>query len=315
MNITLDKNGWTVIVRDFDISKATKHDIDILGCLVASQTLVIIKGPQNLTIEQEERIAKSFGITVDQLPPSETFYFPQYHQMVKEGTHPFIIPGSTIINRVSAQKDDKGRVGLFGNLKVHGWHCNKIGYPGRRGIVWLRGMYGTKGSETWFTNHIAAYQDMPTKLKERLQGLHIIYKAGAASALQASMEKTVDKVIKYDGMTEAEKNYRPPVIHTAKSGITGLSLSWAQFGKFEELSQKKSDILLAEVKDFVLGNPKYMYKFNWEDGDLLLADQWFGVHMRPEFHGMENRLLHRIETDYDHIDFSKMPQALQLLQI
>jgi hypothetical protein len=43
-------------------------------------------------------------------------------------------------------------------------------------------------------------------------------------------------------------------------------------------------------------------------------EQWLGVHRRPAFAGMKNRVLNRIETNFDHIDFSKMAEALELVK-
>ena len=43
MKATLHENGWTVFLTDFDFKTATKEEIDLIGCLVATNTLVIAR--------------------------------------------------------------------------------------------------------------------------------------------------------------------------------------------------------------------------------------------------------------------------------
>ena len=46
-----------------------------------------------------------------------------------------------------------------------------------------------------------------------------------------------------------------------------------------------------------------MYHHDWQDGDVLLSEQWLGIHKRWKFEGIIERTLHRIESDFTHIKF------------
>ena len=48
---------------------------------------------------------------------------------------------------------------------------------------------------------------------------------------------------------------------------------------------------------------KYSYTHNWDDGDVLVWDNWTGLHKRPAFAGMPDRLLHRMQFGIDNIKF------------
>jgi alpha-ketoglutarate-dependent taurine dioxygenase len=50
-------------------------------------------------------------------------------------------------------------------------------------------------------------------------------------------------------------------------------------------------------------NEKYAYHHDWEDGDIVMADQMSGMHKRWAFELMHERLLHRIGFNYDKIKF------------
>jgi alpha-ketoglutarate-dependent taurine dioxygenase len=43
--------------------------------------------------------------------------------------------------------------------------------------------------------------------------------------------------------------------------------------------------------------PKYCYKHDWENGDMVIAEQWLGIHRRLPFEGIGKRLLHRAGFD------------------
>ena len=39
---------------------------------------------------------------------------------------------------------------------------------------------------------------------------------------------------------------------------------------------------------------KYRYDHHWEDGDVVISEQWLAIHRRNYFENMKERLLHRI---------------------
>jgi alpha-ketoglutarate-dependent taurine dioxygenase len=43
---------------------------------------------------------------------------------------------------------------------------------------------------------------------------------------------------------------------------------------------------------------KYCYHHDWDDGDVVISEQWLGIHKRWKFEGIMNRVLHRAVFDF-----------------
>ena len=46
---------------------------------------------------------------------------------------------------------------------------------------------------------------------------------------------------------------------------------------------------------------EFAYHHDWEDGDIVISEQWLSIHKRWDFEGMEDRILHRIAFDYSNL--------------
>lgn len=320
MKVKLDQNGWTVHVTDLDLNHATKDDVDILGCLLSHYTLVVLPN-QVMPIKQEEDVCRMFGTTQDEL------YGEAFVNKDPDGNHPLYHPEGTITFRVTGEKNKNGAIGLFGNDEELAWHSNKIEEKNRRSIVWIHGIRGTVGSETQFTNNVLAYNDLPMDVKERIQDLEIVYSESANAARDAYFRSRFNES-KYDGATfglpKEQSNdtpdtvipevYTPRLVHTNESGQIGLSIFPAKVGHFKGMGVEESKELVKYLNDHIMGNMKYRYCHKWKDGDLILSEQWLGLHRRMAFEGMSKRMVHRIETNFDKIDFSKMDSALAMVE-
>ena len=68
MDYNFDKNGWTVIIDNFDVREATQDDINLIAKLISRHTLVVLKNQKQLSLEKELEIIKNTSV-VDKLPP------------------------------------------------------------------------------------------------------------------------------------------------------------------------------------------------------------------------------------------------------
>jgi hypothetical protein len=64
----------------------------------------------------------------------------------------------------------------------------------------------------------------------------------------------------------------------------------------DELESKK---FIESLRDKIL-QEKYMYHHDWEDGDVVLSEQWLGIHKRWRFENINNRVVHRICLDFSN---------------
>lgn len=293
MKIKLSENGWTVTVTDLDLNKVTNDEINILGCLVNYYTLVVVKD-QHLEVPVQESICKKFGSTLD-----EEYGLENYMKSMGR----LLQPGGTITARVTGKKNENGEPGLFGFKEELKWHANKVERANRRSMVWIYGAQGTKGSVTSFTNHILAYNDLPDDFKNEISELKSVYNYPLSKDERERMKQE-------KGISE----HTPPVVYTNVAGQTGIFLSWLHLDHFVGMSAEDSKKIAEKIEKFILSNSKYIYDHHWTDGDLLLSEQWLGLHKRHAFEHMEQRIINRIETNFTKIDFSKMGQALSLVE-
>ena len=82
-------------------------------------------------------------------------------------------------------------------------------------------------------------------------------------------------------------------MHTNDAGLTGLYFPFLQiFGGLEP-------DLFETLKNHVL-KEEFVYHHDWEDGDVVISEQWLSIHKRWAFDKMDQRVLHRIGFDYSN---------------
>jgi alpha-ketoglutarate-dependent taurine dioxygenase len=289
MKITEQKNGWPVIITDFDLNTATDQEINTIGCLINHYTLVVIKN-QKLEVSVQESICRRIGQTADEIFGPDK---------IKEVMKRIIQPGSSITARVTGAKNEKGEPGLFGFKHELKWHANQVQDKLRRSLIWLYGQSGTAGSITSFTNNVLAYNDIPEDFKNEIKDLKSVYEVNFTEDEQ-EMFKT----------RQAVSNFNPPVVYTNVGGQTGIHFSWPHLHNFVGMTHDESKPIAEKIQNFILSDERYIYDHHWTDGDLLLSEQWLGMHRRHAFEDIEKRLLYRIATDFSKIDFTKMQESL-----
>jgi len=295
MKARLINNSWPVEITEFDFNTATQHDIDLLGCLTNYYTLVVVKHQAHgLPVTVQEKACIMFGSTL-----LDKFDAAAFKELTKHLKH----QDGEMTLRVTGELNHDGMPGLFGSSDELEWHANKVENPQRRSLVWLYGERGTQGSITEFTNHVLAYQDLDHEFKQEIQDLKINYKYTFPYSNP-----------KYDSGKQSAGWHTPPVVFTNPGGQTGIHLSWLHVDYYEGLTPEESTVITDKLKNHILGNPKYLYEHHWQDGDVLLMEQWLGVHRRPVFAGMQHRVLDRIESNFDKVNFSKMQEALSLVE-
>jgi len=274
MNYHLHENGWTVILDDFDMATCTQEDVNTIGELVNTYTLVVAK-KQFVTIDQEIRFINMFHNPIPMLVPGN------------EGFERIAADSEGKILRISGIKDEEGNpTGLAGHEDEMAWHSNPPEDPDRNSIVYLRGVSGTAGSQTEWNNTVIAYRDLPQEQKDILNPLKIIPKKGVSLSGYKEGENGY----------EDENQHRFNLVHTNIAGQTGLYFPFIQLSRFEGMSVEDSLKIMEPLFEYVI-QPKYCYKHDWEDGDIVIAEQWLGIHRRLPFKNIGQRLLHRAGFD------------------
>lgn len=279
----LHENGWTVMVQDLDLKTATQEDINQIAKLVASNTLVVIRN-QNLEIQDEVKIAKMFK-------DPQCFNTEASDNYVGEMTGCEIKGSEGLFLRVSGEKDEHGKTGIAGHVSEMIWHCNEPGAEYRKPIVWLYSVKGSKGSRTTYNNNIQSYNELSDEIKHQIENYQ----------LEVFLEAGLD-IDNPDNELEIS-DYYPALVRKNIAGRKGLFLPFLQVAKIKDLSNEESKKILEWLGPHTV-QEQYVYHHDWEDGDVVIAEQNLGIHKRWRFEQIENRVLHRGAFDFPDQDYN-----------
>ena len=264
-------SNWVAFLDD-DLREVTKERALEIAQLCIEHTVVVFKN-QNLTPKQEIDFCAKIG------------NYQKTHG--SERGADIIVPEQDGVLRVTGKKNKNGKEGLFGHKHALDWHANQTSNPDRMPLIWLYGVEGTKGSRTSYINMIDAYKDLDDNFKEEIKDIkvHCGYEKGRYSDSEYFKEH-----INYD--------LALPLVYTNDANQTGLYFPFLQIFAFQGDANKKFDDIMERLTAHVL-NEKYVYHHDWDDGDVVIAEQWLGVHKRWAFEDMDKRVLHRIAFDYE----------------
>jgi alpha-ketoglutarate-dependent taurine dioxygenase len=301
MKIQFAPNGWTPIISELDLANITQEQVHILECIVGTQTLAVIKNQQHLTVNDEVTFLKMFGGVDINKPEVQNVVVDESERMLRRVT--------------GKKRADNSSMGIFNSKETLGWHANPVEDPNRKSVVYLRGITGTSGSITSFTNHCRAWNVcLPSFVKDYLieKNLHTLHEHDRTGAAEA------ETMMNLFGTTRRASMYSqdqlPALLYQNKFGTTGLYLSWSQFTKFRELEHGESAKIRDLLRFFIMNDQSNIYDHKWTDGDVLLSDQWLGLHKRHAFEQIEDRLLHRGVVEYSDESINFLNDALSLLE-
>jgi alpha-ketoglutarate-dependent taurine dioxygenase len=281
----LHENGWTVILENFDFKTATQEDINDVAKLLATNTLVVAKN-QSLTVEDEVRVARMFDRPQEfHIDKPGTYDHDCYQGAEVEGSEKLAL-------RVSGEKDSNGRTGLAGWTDEMVWHCNDPHDPDRRSLIWLYGVKGTVGSRTTWNNNILSYDELDEERRRPLEDLKLIMSNWCKEAMDLG-----------DDAPDTIAEYHPNLVMENIAGRKGFYFSFLQIDGFLGMPEEESKEIIEWLTQHTTQD-KYCYHHDWEDGDVVIAEQWLGIHKRWPFEGIENRTLHRIAFDFPKQDYN-----------
>jgi len=276
--VTKFLNDWAVEIDDFDLRTATAHEAKEIGKYILSNMVVVLRG-QDLEPEDEVAFCSKIGkcqFIIDPTKPKEG----QRTEHLAVGHH---------ILRVTGEKNDKGEEGLFGHTSALDWHANQASNYERDPLIWLYGVKGTQGSKTSWINNIESYKALPEDLKEEIKDIQITlgYKSGSYSPSKFFIEHHSE-----------DKPFN--LVHTNDAGYTGLYFPFLQVFGMKGIEQERYESLMERLKEVVL-RPEFCYDHHWQDGDIVISEQWLSIHKRWAFDKMNERVLHRIAFNYENL--------------
>ena len=240
------------------------------------QHSVLVFRNQRLSPEQHIRFSKGFGEL-------------EIHVVAK-----YLLPGYPEIFRVSNIMENGQRIGGSGEF----WHTDLsyVSKPSRGSLLYSIEVPIRDGvvlGDTLFASTAVSYEALSATMKRKLEGLVGIHRFGDVYA-QVQKARPETAKLAYDVRTKLVPEVRHPVVQIHPN--TGRKCLFVNEGftvAIEGMNTDESTSLLRELFDHAT-QTQFVYRHNWQVGDLVMWDNWATVHRGVGgYSAHERRLMYR----------------------
>ena len=262
-------------IIDLDISnRLTQDQINFIN-ESWDERLVLVFKKQNLDDHKLINFSKYFG----ELDPP--------------GPNPYgvtFLPEFPEINVISNVKNEKGTpIGNLGDGEAV-WHADMTyqELPPKAGILYALEVPENQGN-THFANMALAYNELPNRLKEKIDGKILIHDSAHNSA--GMLRRGYSEV---DNPSDTPGARHPMVITDNDSNKKLLFLGRRPHAYIIGLELEESENLLNEIWEHAT-QEKFTWTQKWEKGDLLMWKNLNVLHKRDAFDPNTRRVMHRTQ--------------------
>ena len=164
------------------------------------------------------------------------------------------------------------------------WHKDSI-YTDKLnhgGLLWAQ-VVPERGGHTGFIDQIAAYEAMPQRLKDKCEGLNVLY-IYTRDSWESKFGEHPERRVRLSAfqMTTEKDMKRPRSVHPMiftqpETGRKVINVSpWFADG-IEGMENEEGDALLREVIEHIVA-PGREYFHHWTPGEMVLWDNWRMLH-------------------------------------
>lgn len=167
------------------------------------------------------------------------------------------------------------------------WHFDGFERPApyQATIITARSI-SADGGQTEIANAYAAYEDLPEEEKRQIEGLRVIH----------CFESSMRAVRPWPSFAELSTwqqrgTHSLPLVWTHRSGRKSLVLG-ASAHYVEGMGFEEGRALLCRLNEWAT-QPRYVYRHEWEPGDVILWDNTGTLHRSLPYAEDSGRLMHR----------------------
>ena len=262
-------------IVDLDISnKLTQDQINFIN-QSWDERLVLVFKKQNLDDHKLINFSKYFG----ELDPP--------------GPNPYgitFLPEFPEINVISNVKNEQGTpIGNLGDGEAV-WHADMtyLQLPPKAGILYALEVPENQGN-THFANMALAYNELPNKLKEKIDDKILIHDSAHNSA--GMLRKGYSEV---DNPSETPGARHQMVITDKNTNKKLLFLGRRPYAYIIGLELEESENLLNEIWEHAT-QEQFTWTQKWKKGDLLMWKNLNVLHKRDAFDPNTRRVMHRTQ--------------------
>lgn len=209
--------------------------------------------------------------------------------------------------------DGEARAGYLG------WHWDQSFMPVIvRGAAMRMIRTARSGGRTGFIDAVATYDRLPQPLKDRIEGLEVVYQLTADQennrfGFPESLKVARPRPNAEAKIAQLQRDF-PPVVHPlvitqAETGRKVLKLSPMHAKYVLGLDARESDALLTELANHMV-DERHAYFHEWRDDDLIIWDNWRMIHCTTGVPLDCDRLAHRTTIIGDYGEGRYLDPAL-----
>ena len=214
---------------------------------------VAVVPDQDIAIEEFLRYSRRFGVVVPH--PSKMTRHPEHPEITLLGINKF---------------DAEGRLDMaIYRRGAEGWHTDGAydEEPFKATQLYALAVPST-GGDTFFASMYTAYDALPPRLKNRLEGRQGAFTYGGRRKATALLNPE-------------DRDWTPvfhPIIRThPETGRKGLYFDPGKILRIEGLEESESDVLIDELTDRMI-QPEGEYRHRWRKGDIVIWDNRCSYH-------------------------------------
>jgi taurine dioxygenase len=246
---TLDDAGFAVIYRAW-----LDHNVAVVP-------------DQDLQIEDFLRYSRRFGTVVPH--PSKTTRHPDYPEITLLGVNKFGADGTLDMAIYRRGAEDWHTDGAYDEEPFKATQLYALAIPSR-------------GGDTLFASMYAAYEALPPRLKQTLEGRKGAFTYGGRRKATALLN------------TE-DRDWTPvlhPIVRThPETGRKGLYFDPGKILRIEGLEEAESDDLIEELTGRMI-QPDGQYRHRWRKGDIVIWDNRCSYHRAAADYPPEEDRIH-----------------------
>jgi len=229
--------------------------------------VICVRG-QQLDIDDYVRYSNRFGCVVEH--PSKNTRYPGRPEVTLLGANKFDENGKLKLAVYKRGGDDFHTDGSYEKVPFKATQLYALAIP-------------TQGGDTLFASTYAAYDALPTQLKQRIEHL-------AASYIYGGRQK-----IAIDLLNQEDRN-KAPVVHTLvrvhpETGRKALYFDPNKILKIEGLPKDEGDALIEELRGYMV-QPDAQYRHKWSKGDIVIWDNRCSYHKAAADYPPEQERIH-----------------------
>ena len=172
------------------------------------------------------------------------------------------------------------------------WHCANQNrkYSEEITAFAIRKMRDTGGS-LGISDNRTPYYEMPENFRLILDDIDVSYEEDDFSwSTEDTWNALEFKTINGEKLKDIQTKTKPIVLKHPIDNKKGLHYSWPLIKSYVDFNDNEFEIIHNKILEYIL-QEKYLYYHSWEDGDIILNEQYHSLHKRKTYTG--DRLLYR----------------------